>query len=132
MLPDTTPRKEDWLAELAFEVALGYYTPEDLQVKYDLTLEQYYKIKRLPQFKRAVQVFKRQIDEEGQQFRVKARKMATETLDVLFNLAADDEAANSDRIRAVEALCRYAGFEKGVADSAQGNQGFTVNIQINQ
>ena len=132
MLPDTTPRKEDWLAELAFEVALGYYTPEDLQVKYDLTLEQYSKIKRLPQFKRAVQVFKRQIDEEGQQFRVKARKMATETLDVLFNLAADDEAANSDRIRAVEALCRYAGFEKGVADSAQGNQGFTVNIQINQ
>ena len=132
MLPDTTPRKEDWLAELAFEVALGYYTPEDLQVKYDLTLEQYSKIKRLPQFKRAVQVFKRQIDEEGQQFRVTARKMATETLDVLFNLAADDEAANSDRIRAVEALCRYAGFEKGVADSAQGNQGFTVNIQINQ
>ena len=132
MLPDTTPRKEDWLAELAFEVALGYYTPEDLQVKYDLTLEQFSKIKRLPQFKRAVQVFKRQIDEEGQQFRVKARKMATETLDVLFNLAADDEAANSDRIRAVEALCRYAGFEKGVADSAQGNQGFTVNIQINQ
>lgn len=132
MLPDTTPRKEDWLAELAFEVALGYYTPEDLQVKYDLTLEQYSKIKRLPQFKRAVQVFKRQIDEEGQQFRVKARKMATETLDVLFNLAADDEAANLDRIRAVEALCRYAGFEKGVADSAQGNQGFTVNIQINQ
>ena len=132
MLPDTTPRKEDWLAELAFEVALGYYTPEDLQVKYDLTLEQYSKIKRLPQFKRAVQVFKRQIDEEGQQFRVKARKMATETLDVLFNLAADEEAANLDRIRAVEALCRYAGFEKGVADSAQGNQGFTVNIQINQ
>jgi len=132
MLPDTTPRKEDWLAELAFEVALGYYTPEDLQVKYDLTLEQFSKIQRLPQFKRAVQVFKRQIDEEGQQFRVKARKMATETLDVLFNLAADDEAANSDRIRAVEALCRYAGFEKGVADSAQGNQGFTVNIQINQ
>lgn len=131
MLPDTTPRKdENWLADLAFEVALGYYPPEELQLKFDLTAKQYDQLVRLPQVKRAIQQYRRQIDEEGKQFKVKARKMASETLDVLFEIAYADEAANVDKIKAVEALCRYAGFDKK-AEEGQGNQAFTVNIQVN-
>lgn len=123
--------RRHWMEELAFEAALGYYTPEELQLKYDLSPERYRAIAATPVFSRAKNTFRRQIDEEGQQFRVKARKMAAECLDVLFQIAGDPREATSDRISAVQALCRYAGMEKGVEVSS-GNNAFSVNIQINQ
>lgn len=120
-----------WMEELAFESALGYYTPEELRVKYDLSLERFVVITSTKVFKKAKNAYKRQIDEEGQQFRIKARKMATECLDVLFQIAGDEREATNDRISAVQSLCRYAGMEKGV-EATQGNNAFVVNIQVNQ
>lgn len=121
-------RHDNWLADLAFEVALGYFTPDELQTRFDLTPTAFDQTLRTPAFTRAVQVFKRQIDEEGQEFKIKARKMASESLDVLFAIAANDMADQSDRIKAVEALCRYAGFDKGA--EAPSQQAFIVNINM--
>ena len=123
--------KNHWLTDLAFETALQYFTPEDLCVKYDISEQRYELLKASKEFQQAVQMYRRQIDEEGQQFRVKARRMASEILDVLFYIAADETKAASDRINAVNALCRYAGFDKGV-EASSGNNAFTVNIQVNQ
>ncbi len=122
-------RGDNALADLAFEVALGYYTPDELQTRFDLSPTQFDHTTRTPAFQRAVQVFRRQIDEEGQEFRIKARKMASESLTVLFQIAGDDMADQADRIKAVEALCRYAGFDKG-AESGPTNQAFVVNINL--
>jgi len=119
-----------WLADLAFETALGYFTPEELCIKHNLTPERYAVIQATTDFKKAVQLYRRQIDEEGQQFRVKARRMASEVLDVLFFIAADSTASCSDRIAAVTALCKYAGFDKG-AEASTSNVAFAVNIRIN-
>lgn len=122
--------KDHWLTDLAFETALRYYTPEELCIKYDIPLSKYENLLRTKEFKKAVQLYRRQIDEEGQHFRVKARRMASEILDVLFTIAEDPAASPHDRIEAVNALCRYAGFDKGAELNATG-QTFAVNIQIN-
>lgn len=122
--------KNHWLTDLAFETALQYFTPEELCIKYDISKQRYEMLQASKEFRQAVQMYRRQIDEEGQQFRVKARRIASEVLDVLFNIAADETAAAGDRISAVNALCRYAGFDKG-AEAASGNNAFTVNIQVN-
>lgn len=122
--------KNHWLTDLAFETALQYFTPEELCVKYDISEQRYEMLQASKEFRQAVQMYRRQIDEEGQQFRVKARRIASEVLDVLFSIAADETAAAGDRINAVNALCRYAGFDKG-AEAASGNNAFTVNIQVN-
>jgi len=127
-LPD---HKNHWLTDLAFETALQYFTPEELCDKYNISGQRYEILQSSREFRRAVQMYRRQIDEEGQQFRVKARRMASEVLDVLFTIAGDDTKAAGDRINAVNALCRYAGFDKG-AEADSGNNAFTVNIQVNQ
>lgn len=122
-------RSNEWLESLAFEVALRYFTPDELQVKYDLTAEQYDRLMQLPAFQRAVDAYRREIDEEGQHFKIKARRMASEVLDTFFELANDATAAPGDRINAAKALCQYAGIDKDAGVSV--NDGFQVNIQVN-
>ena len=122
---DIHPRKkDDWLTDLAFELALRYYTPEELQLRYELTPEQFETITSKEQFKQLQLAAARNIDERGKQFKVLARKLATESLPNLFEIAADQDASHSDRIAAVTALSRFAGFDK--QEQASGNKAFQV------
>lgn len=123
-------RSEGWLDNLAFEVALRYHSPEELQIRHDLTAEQFERLQQHPAFRRAVDAYRREIDEQGKHFKIKARRMASEVLDVFFEVASDETQPTSDRINAAKALCQYAGID--ATEGGQGNDGFQVNIQINQ
>lgn len=126
---DIRPRKQDdWLTDLAFEVALRYYTPEELRMRFELSEDEYEQILGARQFQQLQLAAARDIDEKGKQFKVLARKLATESLPNLFAIAGDSEASNSDRIAAITALSRFAGFDK--EQGQQGNTAFQVNINL--
>lgn len=115
------------LKDLAFEVALRYYTPQELQVKYRISETQFEDITTRDGFKRLTLAAGREIDESGKQFKVLARKLATESLPNLFSIAQDPQASHADRIAAINALAKYSGFEK---EQQTGNTAFQVNINL--
>ena len=125
-------RNNNWVADLAFEVALGYYSPEELQLKFDLSEEQYDQVQRTPAFEKAVAHYRREIDEDGTEFKLKARKLASTLLPELGEIAADPSASHSDRISAIREMCRLAGYGKEETAQNPGNAGFTVNINMPQ
>lgn len=127
MAKKLAPKPQTDLTELAFEVALRYYTPEELQVKYELTPEAYNLATENPHFQRLTLEACRNIDETGKQFKVLARKLATESLPNLFQIANDPMATHTDRISAINALARFGGFEK---EETKGNTAFQININM--
>ena len=122
-------QRQNWVADLAFETALGYFSPEELQIKFDLTEVQYNAARQMPEFQRAVTDYRREIDEAGTEFKLKARKLASELLPELAGIAADEAASHKDRIDAIREMCRLAGYGKDDANKgAGGPEGFQVNI----
>jgi len=124
-MPKTPAVRENWVEEMAFEVALGYFTPEDLQLKYELSPAHYDHIVGLPAFRKATADYRREIDDEGIAFRLRARKAAEEVLDEIYAAAFDRTEDLKDRLKAAEMLCKYAGFETAKADGEGG-----VKLQI--
>lgn len=122
-------RQNNWVADLAFEVALGYYTPEELDLKYSLTPERRELVQASPEFQRAVALYRREIDETGEEFKLKARKLASELLPELALIVADDKLSTSDRINAYKELARLSGY--GRDDAAAGQTQAAFQLQIN-
>lgn len=119
----------NWVQDLAFEVALGYHTPEELQAQFDVPREQYSTLVTSPAFQRLQIACKREIDEQGKQFKVLARKLATEVLPELGAIALSERASHSDRISAINALAKYGGLTSE-DKTPQGNTAFQVNINM--
>jgi hypothetical protein len=115
----------NWVQEFAFEVALGYFTPEELQLKYNLSPEQYAHVSTLAPFRKAVGDYRREIDDEGIAFRLRARKAAEDILTELHSMAFNQTLDAPHRLKAMEMLCKYAGFETKREDTNQG-----VKLQI--
>ena len=126
------PSRSDpkWPEALAFELALGYFPPEDLMGLYDLSPSEFDAVTRHPPFQHMVQFHRREIEKGGDAFKLKARKLADILLGTLSEIAENEENAPSDRRLAIEAICRYAGFDKQVED--HGGKAFVLNIQLNQ
>ena len=128
----TAPAKRDnWVADLAFEVALGYYTPDELRTKFDLTEVELAQAQRIPAFQKAVTAYRREIDENGTEFKLKARKLASELLPELAVIAADEDASHRARIEAIREMARLAGYGKDDAKQSSVADGFQVNITFN-
>lgn len=120
---------DSWVQDLAFEVALGYYSPDDLRAQFELQPDEYRDITESPAFRRVEMACRREIDEQGKQFKVLARKLATETLPELGAIALDPQASHADRISAINALAKFGHLhteEKG----AGGNTAFVVNLNL--
>ena len=101
LLPAPTSQRS-WAEDLAFETALGYFTPEELCLRHNISSDRLQLLSSSDVFKRAVSEYRRQIDESGALFQVKARRMASEALEIVFDLAANPAASDADRLRAVQ------------------------------
>ena len=118
-------RNEQWIYDLAFEVALGYFDEGDLKLKFDISDKQLTALKGSDDFRKAVTDFRRQIDDAGDAFRLRAKKAAELALDVTNRIVHDDSVDAATRIKAVDQLVRYAGW--GKEDGA--DKGVTINIK---
>jgi hypothetical protein len=119
----------NWATELAFEMALGYFSPEDLQIRFGLDDATFQKIQTDAAFKRSVLSYKKEIDDEGIAFKLRARKAAELVLEELTVIAFDAATDTSDRLKAMEMLARYAGFDMKNQKGEDG--GVRVIIQTN-
>lgn len=119
----------NWVQDLAFEVALGYHTPDELRTQFDLTPEAYSQLCTSPAFQRLQVACRREIDEQGKQFKVLARKLSTEVLPELGAIALDSQASHADRISAINALAKFGGLTTE-EKTPQGNTAFQVNIHL--
>lgn len=128
-LPPTAIRENPRAAKLAFEVALGYHTPEELQLQFGLGPEQYELLVRSPAFKAAVSAYRREIDENGQDFKIKARKLAFIILDDLIRIAKDTSNEVRDRMEAIREISRLAGY--GLKDSSTEAAAPAFSLSIN-
>lgn len=97
-------------AQLAYEIALGYHSPADLCLKFGIDAPLFEALQADPRFQRAVLAAKRQIDDMGTEFQVKARKLASLVVEELGSIALNPLATPGDRISAIRELARFAGY----------------------
>lgn len=119
------PPSESWVYDLAFEWALGYFDENDLALKFDLSPAQLKAVSENTAFKRAVRDYRRQIDDAGDAFRLRAKKSAEIALDVPNRIAHDKTVDPATRLKAVDQLVKYAGWGK----DENADTGVTINIK---
>ena len=132
--PESVPSvPSTWLQELAYDIALEYHPPEELQVKYGLSAEDLQRVLSAPPIKHAVASYKRMIDEETTQARLKTKRLASTLIEEIGTMALDRSLDPAVRLRAIEDVCKYAELEKpSKQDDANANQApFMINIQVN-
>lgn len=132
--PEAVPSvPANWLQELAYDIALEYHPPDELQIKYGLNEEDFKRVCDAPPIKHAVASYKRMIDEETTQARLKTKRLASALIEEIATMALDRSLDPSVRLRAIENVCKYAELEKPARqDDASANQApFTINIQVN-
>lgn len=118
-------RSPQWVYDLAFEVALGYFDENDLALKFDLSPAQLEAIGKNTAFRKAVRDYRRQIDDAGDAFRLRAKKSAELALDVPNYIAHDKTVDPATRLKAVDQLVKYAGWGK----EENADTGVTINIK---
>ena len=132
--PEPVPAKPaNWLQELAYDIALEYHPPDELRAKYDLSEDDYERVCQSVPVKRAVASYKRMIDEETTQARLKTKRLASVLIEEVGAMAMDRTLDPAVRLRAIEDVCKYAELEKPskTDDSASTQAPFMINIQVN-
>lgn len=132
--PPVPAQPDSWLNELAYDTALQYHNPEELQLKYSLDADEYQSIVASPMFKRAVSAYQKLVDEDAKQARLKVKRLASVLVEEVARMAMDRTQEPAIRLRAIENICRYAELDKPSTNpNEQANASpFTINIQINQ
>ncbi len=132
--PEQVPAvPSNWLQELAYDIALEYHPPDELKVKYDLGNDDFERVCNSVPVKRAVASYKRMIDEETTQARLKTKRLASTLIEEVGAIALDRTLDPAVRLRAIEDICKYAEMEKpSKQDDVSTNAApFMINIQVN-
>lgn len=132
--PAAVPSKpSDWVHQLAYDIALEYHTPEELQLQYSLSPDEYDSLLRSPHVSRAINAYKKLVDEDASQAKLKVKRLASVLVEQVAGIALDKTNDPQVRLRAIEDICRYADLDKpNKQDDQQANASpFTINIQVN-
>ena len=121
------PLTAERLEKLAYELALEYHAPEDLEVQFGQPEGILAQMLDMPEFQRRVHAARRQIDEAGDQTRLVARKMVAELVPVIAQLVTSKLVDPKDRIAAFKTLKEVA----GITENDKMGTGGAFAIQIN-
>src|SRR6056297_649104 len=122
------PLTAERLEKLAYELALEYHAPEDLEVQFGLPEGILAQMLDMPEFQRRVHAARRQIDEAGDQTRLVARKMVAELVPVIAQLVNNAGIDAKDRIAAFKTLKELAGITENDKMGAGGAFAIQINI----
>lgn len=123
-----TPPDRQVLNNLAQEVAMRYWRPEEVAQRFGVDVEFLKSLQKLPEFNALVLKAQRDIDEQGTKTKLAARKIVAELIPIMGRIAGDPAFPTGERINAFKELTKIAGLD---ATPQGGNNAFVVNIQMN-
>lgn len=119
-----------WPPQFIVELALRIDSTEVILDRHNLTEEQYNRFMEIPSFRREVAAMMKELSDNGQTFRVKARTQAEVHLETLDSIVNDLSVAASTRLDGIKQLVKWGDLEPS-NNAQEQNTGQTVNIQIN-
>ena len=130
VLPTNPVLNVAWDKRLLVDVAIG--TPEDAILNaYDMTVHHFRAILADPGFQTALSTFKKDLQQDGMSFKLKAQLQAEAMLEENWVLAHDRETVPAEtRRKAIADTVRWAGFDNSGGQSGPGGGGFTINIDL--
>lgn len=119
---------------ICVELAAGLSTQDDILNKYDLTEDQWSRMKKSPFFKKMLkQAIEKLSGDMNASARItlKSELMLEDALPVLDEIAHSKDLATAARLEAIKQMASNAGRNKTNAEGGPGGGGFAVNISIN-
>lgn len=123
-------QRPDWNMRLVVDVALDAST-ESILEEYNLVHHQLENIKQDPIFQARVIAVRKDLEQNGASFKLKAQLMAEALLPVAYQLVSDPDSGATVRSAVLQNVVRWAGYSNekaGAAANAGG--GFAVNINF--
>lgn len=119
-----------WDKRLLVDVAIG--TPEDAILDaYDLTVHHYRAILADLGFQVALNALRKDLQQDGMSFKLKAQLQAEAMLEEHWMLVHDRETVPAEtRRKAIADTVRWAGFDNSGGAGGAGGGGFTINIDL--
>lgn len=129
-LPAVMAGPVSWSPRLPFDMAMGD-EDSNIQVRYELSDEEYQRILAHPVFRREVSEYIREIREKGVTFKAKAKLQAEEYLLELDEIATNRALSPGTRLDAIKFVVRCAELDGGANAAQAGNSMPQINVQIN-
>lgn len=128
-------RADQFLRSLALSVArnrVGANRPiAEVLTAEGVTEQEFIVLADNPQFKRYVEAYTADLKENGFSFSAKSKVLAEDLLPVAYHMARDEETPAAVRAKIIENLVEWADLKpKKTVDTAQGNNGYSITINI--
>ena len=119
---------------LAFEVArnqVGMRLPvEDLLKQLDVPADTFLQYTKNPTFVSRVKAFKKEMEDNGVSFELKAKIQAEEMLKQVWDMVHDDDIPPAVRMRGIENTVRWGKLEPAKDQQSQVGTGFSITFNI--
>lgn len=119
-----------WQPQIPLEIALGIDDLEDIALRYGLSVTQLNALLCTPGFQMQVAMFRKDLHENGETFRAKARVQAEMLLVKSFALINADATPASVKADLIKATVEWAGLKPG-PKGLVGETGTGFNITFN-
>jgi len=119
---------------ICVELAAGLTTQDEILRKYNLTEDQWERMKKSPFFKKMLKQSIEKLSGDlnaSHRITLKSELMLEDALPVLDEIAHSKDMATAARLDAIKQMAANAGRNKNGAEGGPGGGGFAVNISIN-
>ena len=122
--------RPEWSSRLVMDVALNA-SAESICEAHDLVHHDLERIFANPLFVRQVEALKKDLEKDGATFKLKAQLQADFYLSNIHTLITDPDMDPRVRLRAIEDMVRWAGFDAPAPVGGPGSSGgFSININF--
>ncbi len=119
-----------WDPRLPLDVALDIDGPEELSLRYGLTIEQLNEHLCTPAFHVQVAHFRKELQENGEAFRAKARVQAEMLMETSFLMAQNEQTPASVRADLIKSTVEWAGLKPNGRQVAEVGTGFSITFNF--
>lgn len=129
LLPVQALLRPEWDMRLVVDVALGA-SMESILETYDLVQHQFEKICQDPVFQARVLTVRKDLEQNGASFKLKAQLMAEALLPTAYELVMDKDSGATVRGNVLQNIVRWAGYSNDKAAPATAAGGFAISINF--
>lgn len=107
----TTSYLSPWDHRFCFELALGLDKESEILERYNVSPDQYSKLKKTPAFNQQIVDYRAEIKEKGLSFKAKAKIMAEDLLNHAYDMARDSGTSAQVRLDTIKFVTKVADLE---------------------